>query len=67
MKILATLLAVASLAAAADPQFASSPEQGRSMVVTKYGIVSAPQFLASDAGAKVLEAGGNAVGRSDRG
>jgi gamma-glutamyltranspeptidase/glutathione hydrolase len=31
------------------------------MVVTKYGIVSAPQFLASDAGAKVLEAGGNAV------
>lgn len=31
------------------------------MVVTRYGIVSAPQFLASDAGAKVLEAGGNAV------
>ncbi len=31
------------------------------MVVTKYGIVAAPQFLAADAGAKVLEAGGNAV------
>ncbi len=61
MRIFAALLAVAFLAAAADPQFASSPEQGRSMVVTKYGIVSAPQFLASDAGAKVLEAGGNAV------
>ena len=42
-------------------QFASTPDQGRSMVVTKYGIVAAPQFLASDAGAKVLEAGGNAV------
>ena len=31
------------------------------MVVTKYGIVAAPQFLASQAGARVLEAGGNAV------
>ena len=31
------------------------------MVVTKYGIVAAPQFLASQAGAHVLEEGGNAV------
>jgi gamma-glutamyltranspeptidase/glutathione hydrolase len=31
------------------------------MVVTKYGIVATPQFLASQAGAKVLEAGGNAI------
>jgi len=31
------------------------------MIVTKYGIVAAPQFLASQAGARVLEAGGNAV------
>ena len=31
------------------------------MVVTKYGIVAAPQFLASQAGAQVLQAGGNAV------
>jgi gamma-glutamyltranspeptidase / glutathione hydrolase len=31
------------------------------MVVTKYGIVAASQFLASQAGAKILEAGGNAV------
>jgi gamma-glutamyltranspeptidase / glutathione hydrolase len=31
------------------------------MIVTKYGIVATSQFLASQAGAKVLEAGGNAV------
>jgi gamma-glutamyltranspeptidase/glutathione hydrolase len=31
------------------------------MVVTKYGIVSAPQFLASQAGAQVLQQGGNAI------
>ena len=36
-------------------------EQARSMVVTKYGIVAASQFLASQAGAKMLEAGGNAI------
>ena len=36
-------------------------DQGRSMVITTYGIVATPQFLASQAGAKVLEAGGNAV------
>ena len=42
-------------------QFASVPGQGRSMVVTNFGIVSTPQFLASQAGAHVLEEGGNAV------
>ena len=31
------------------------------MVVTKFGIVSTPQFLASQAGAHVFEDGGNAV------
>src|SRR5262245_11735518 len=36
-------------------------EQARSMIVTRYGIVAASQFLASQAGAKRLEAGGNAV------
>ena len=36
-------------------------EQARSMVVTKYGIVAASQFLASQAGAHILEAGGNAI------
>jgi gamma-glutamyltranspeptidase/glutathione hydrolase len=42
-------------------QFSSVPGQGRSMVVSKLGIVSTPQFLASQAGAHVLEEGGNAV------
>jgi gamma-glutamyltranspeptidase/glutathione hydrolase len=36
-------------------------EQARSMIVTRYGIVASSQFLASQAGAKMLEAGGNAV------
>jgi gamma-glutamyltranspeptidase/glutathione hydrolase len=42
-------------------QFSSVPGQGRSMVVTKFGVVAAPQFLASQAGAHILEEGGNAV------
>jgi gamma-glutamyltranspeptidase / glutathione hydrolase len=42
-------------------QFASVPGQGRSMVVSKFGIVSTPQFLASQAGAHILEQGGNAI------
>ena len=31
------------------------------MVVSKFGIVSTPQFLASQAGAHILEEGGNAI------
>jgi gamma-glutamyltranspeptidase/glutathione hydrolase len=42
-------------------QFASVPGQGRSMVISKFGIVSTPQYLASQAGAHILEEGGNAV------
>jgi gamma-glutamyltranspeptidase / glutathione hydrolase len=42
-------------------QFSSVPGQGRSMVVSKLGIVSTPQFLASQAGAHILEEGGNAI------
>ena len=42
-------------------QFSSVPGQGRSMVVTNFGIVAAPQFLASQAGAHILEEGGNAI------
>jgi gamma-glutamyltranspeptidase/glutathione hydrolase len=42
-------------------EFSSVPGQGRSMVVTKFGIVAAPQFLASQAGAHILEQGGNAI------
>ena len=58
-----TLLVFASAASlcAQNAAFSSGPEQGRSMIVTKYGIVATPQFLASQAGAKVLEAGGNAI------
>src|ERR1700758_3182839 len=54
------VLVFGSVAALAQ-QFASVPGQGRSMVVTKFGIVSTPQFLASQAGAHMLEEGGNAV------
>jgi gamma-glutamyltranspeptidase / glutathione hydrolase len=42
-------------------QFSSVRGQGRSMVVSKFGIVSTPQFLASQAGAHILEEGGNAI------
>jgi len=59
MKAFAILLAVAALSS--GQQFSSSPDQARSMITTQYGIVATPQFLASQAGAKVLEAGGNAV------
>jgi gamma-glutamyltranspeptidase/glutathione hydrolase len=59
MRLFAILLSFAALCGA--QQFSSSPDQARSMIVTKYGIVATPQYLASQAGAKVLEAGGNAV------
>jgi gamma-glutamyltranspeptidase/glutathione hydrolase len=60
------LLALAAIVFALSPivvgqMFSSVPGQGRSMVVTKFGIVAAPQFLASQAGAHILEQGGNAV------
>ncbi|HYK36191.1 gamma-glutamyltransferase [Alloacidobacterium sp.] len=42
-------------------EFSSVPGQGRSMVVTNLGIVAAPQFLAAQAGAHILEEGGNAI------
>src|SRR5438309_3797278 len=46
-------------AATAEPPVVR--DQARSMVVTKFGIVASSQFLASQAGAKMLEAGGNAI------
>ncbi len=63
MKIIARTAALAFLASTTllAQQFASVPGQGRSMVVTKFGIVAAPQFLASQAGAHILEEGGNAI------
>src|ERR1039458_3629002 len=54
------VLLFCSVLVAGQP-FSSVPGQGRSMVVTKFGIVSTPQFLASQAGAHVLEDGGNAI------
>src|SRR3984885_12693372 len=42
-------------------QMSSQPGQGRSMVVTNFGIVAGPQVLASQAGAHILEEGGNAI------
>ncbi len=36
-------------------------DQARSMVITKFGIVAASQTLASQAGARALEEGGNAI------
>ncbi|HMF76877.1 MAG TPA: gamma-glutamyltransferase, partial [Bryobacteraceae bacterium] len=61
MKTKGILLSLVIAMVAAGQQFSSIPEQGRSMTVTKYGIVAAPQFLAAEAGAQVLQAGGNAV------
>jgi len=61
MKISPFVLSAAFAVTASGQSFKSSPEQARSMVVTKLGIVAAPQFLAAQAGAKVLEAGGNAI------
>jgi gamma-glutamyltranspeptidase len=63
MKFITRTAALLFLASATllGQQFASMPGQGRSMVVTKFGIVAAPQFLASQAGAHILEEGGNAI------
>src|SRR5256886_16708470 len=44
-----------------EPPMQRSPLQTRSMVITKFGIVATSQTLASQAGALVLEHGGNAI------
>ncbi|MDX2178304.1 MAG: gamma-glutamyltransferase [Bryobacteraceae bacterium] len=46
---------------AAKPATPPPYDQARPLVVTKYGIVAASNYLASSAGAKVLEMGGNAI------
>ena len=63
MKVVAFAAAlIVAVSPMAQGQISSStPGQGRSMVVTKFGIVAAPQFLASQAGAHILEEGGNAI------
>lgn len=44
-----------------DEGFEPNREHARSVVATKYGIVATSQTLASAAGVKILEAGGNAI------
>ena len=61
MKTLLAALIILLCPTVAAQQFSSIPGQGRSMVVTKLGIVAAPQFLAAQAGAHILEEGGNAA------
>lgn len=60
MKLTLTLLALASLGFA-QQENAAGRDQARSMVISKFGIVAASQTLASQAGAKILEEGGNAI------
>ena len=55
------ILAVAVAAVAQDEPTRVGRDQARSMVITKFGIVAASQTLASQAGARVLEDGGNAI------
>ncbi len=50
-----------SLLLSASPLAALDRSQGRSMVISQYGIVAAEQPLAARAGTAMLEAGGNAV------
>ncbi len=57
----AVILSAVIVAVAFGRQFSSVPEQGRSMTVSNYGIVAAPQFLAAQAGTEILRDGGNAI------
>ncbi|MFN8060338.1 MAG: gamma-glutamyltransferase [Vicinamibacterales bacterium] len=60
-----SLIAVVGAGLTVSAQNAAKPAPpvtvGRSMVMTKFGIVAASQPLAAQAGAKILERGGNAV------
>src|SRR3974377_824424 len=56
-----SLLLTLALTAYAQEDNPAGRDQARSMVDTKFGSVSTSQTLASHAGAKVLEQGGNAV------
>ena len=63
MKTTVLLVAICAIAFAQD-DMVNDPggrDQARSMVITKFGIVATSQTLASQAGAKVLEEGGNAI------
>jgi gamma-glutamyltranspeptidase/glutathione hydrolase len=54
-------LAVTSLLACVPVAFGQGRGQARSMVISKNGIVASESPLASQAGARILERGGNAV------
>jgi gamma-glutamyltranspeptidase/glutathione hydrolase len=54
-------VALVSVVSAQSPRGNPLPVPGRSMVITKYGIVAASQPLAARAGVDMLEHGGNAV------
>ena len=55
------LPAVFAFAMAAQDEPETIRTQSRSMTMTRYGVVATSQTLASAAGVKILEAGGNAV------
>ena len=55
------LPAVFAFAMAAQDEPETIRTQARSMTMTRYGVVATSQTLASAAGVKILEAGGNAV------
>jgi gamma-glutamyltranspeptidase/glutathione hydrolase len=61
MKTLLLMVCIAGFASAQEEGAGNGREQARSMVMTKFGIVATSQSLASQAGARVLEAGGNAI------
>ncbi|HLX42672.1 MAG TPA: gamma-glutamyltransferase [Bryobacteraceae bacterium] len=62
MRLLLTALALTAMASAQEASVSGiGRDQARSMVITKFGIVAASQTLASQAGARVLEEGGNAI------
>src|SRR5258708_34833789 len=50
---------------AGQTALAQDRAQGRSMVISRNGIVAAESPLAAQAGAKILERGGNGVGGAD--
>src|ERR1700691_4102428 len=61
-KLMLSMVALGALATAQEASVsANGRDQARSMVITKFGIVAASQTLASQAGARVLEDGGNAI------
>ncbi len=61
MKRVSKWIAVAALILSASAAFGQGRGQARSMVISRNGIVASESPLASQAGARILEHGGNAV------